>query len=233
MSYDETYNQLSKQLGARVTCGSCGHVFDAKFYRSLWIEDLKNRDLVFSDEVNVIVCPVCKVRERPELPLLCTNVKKGFAVWYEPSPHPDVEADAREYAKHFGSTSFYATAPRLRTWAEVKQHILQFESEGAKAPQMSVSPEMAAQMRGFLDHVKTQGGKRGPHWWRALGRPVRTWVVGGLVWAIGVPVFAYAFNSYGSSMSDDELAHMWFLMLVPPLFVGAVVIAWNRYVRWR
>jgi hypothetical protein len=54
----------------------------------------------------------CDHRERLEFPFLCTNVAKGVAIWYEPYPDAQIDADIEQYRKHMGPNSFYAKAPR-------------------------------------------------------------------------------------------------------------------------
>jgi hypothetical protein len=71
---------MSKQVEAQVTCSSCDHKFTATLYRSIWVEQPDNRQLIFDDQINTLNCPACQFQEQAEFPFLATNVKKEFAV---------------------------------------------------------------------------------------------------------------------------------------------------------
>src|ERR1035441_5129742 len=104
----EPSEHVSKQLPATICCPKCAHSFSATLYRSLWIEYPENRSLVFEDKINVVTCPACNSKTTLPFALLCTNVNKQIAVWYEPYPDAVVDEDVRRYVKHFGPGSFYA-----------------------------------------------------------------------------------------------------------------------------
>jgi hypothetical protein len=142
---------MSKQVGAQITCPHCGKDFPVHLYRSLWIEHPENRALVFNDEVNCFACPQCKEVTRIDYPFLCTNVREGFAVWYEPYHDPQIDADIREYKKHMGENSFYALAPRVSGWQAFKDKITEFEATAKRDEHpVTMSREMKSGIRGFL-----------------------------------------------------------------------------------
>lgn len=119
---------MSKQIRAEISCPDCGTTFSANLYRSLWIEDAENRALVEDDLVNLVTCPGCNKSSRLEFSLLCTNVKRKFAVWYEPYHDAAVDKDVMLYRQQFGPNSFYAKAPRVRDWGEFKKKIRELEA---------------------------------------------------------------------------------------------------------
>ena len=147
---------MSKQLPARIRCPNCDNQFEAVLYRSIWIEDRANRKLIYDDQINVVICPKCKVKTKLEFPFLCTNVKEHIAVWYEPYPDPEVDRDIKQYAKHFGPSSFYATAPRIRDWKAFKEKIIELEQRTEMKPAGKPSLEMRGKMRGFINHIKNK-----------------------------------------------------------------------------
>ena len=120
---------MSKQLEALIKCQKCRNEFKATLYRTIWLEDQGNRDLVFSDKINVVVCPKCKERTKLEFPFLATNIDKNIAVWYEPYHDPQIDADQRSYAQHMGRDSFYAKAPRVSGWEMFKETISKLEKQ--------------------------------------------------------------------------------------------------------
>lgn len=143
-------------------------------YRSIWIENRENRKLIFDDQINAVTCSQCKVKTKLEFPFLCTNVNEHIAVWYEPYPDPEVDKDVKQYAKHFGSSSFYATAPRIRDWKAFKEKIIELEQRIGIKPAGKPSPEMQEKMRGFINHIKEQQTQAKPSpanafaaWWRS------------------------------------------------------------------
>jgi hypothetical protein len=151
---------MSKQISANINCPQCQGEFSGSVYRSIWIENPKNRELIFSNKINTIVCPHCKAEEKLEFPFLCTNVDKQIAIWYEPYPDSQIDKDIAGYRSQMGENSFYAKAPRIKDWGEFKEKIIEMEK---KTPQkenaVKMSSEMKSNMKGFLDHIETKTKK--------------------------------------------------------------------------
>jgi Zn ribbon nucleic-acid-binding protein len=118
---------MSKKITAKAICPTCRRHNPVTLYRTIWIENPGLRDLVFTDQVNMVRCPGCGHTERAPIGLLATNSGAGIAVWYEPSPDPQIDADAQLYRSMPGMR-FLADAPRMRTWVEFKAKILQLEA---------------------------------------------------------------------------------------------------------
>lgn len=154
---------MSKRVPARITCPACKAHFDVELYRSLWVEEPSNRRLITDDQLNLLTCPHCHVSTRLEFPVLCTNVQRKIAIWYEPYPDPAVDDDMRQYAQHFGPNSFYAQAPRVRNWDDFKAKLTKLEALSHKDKQRPLpkpSPEMAATMDAFIKSMPN----RPPSW---------------------------------------------------------------------
>lgn len=153
---------MSKKLGANILCPNCKHKFPTQLFRSIWVEDPSNRSLVLSDQINAVTCPRCKFHYRLEFPFLCTNVKCGFALWYEPYHDPQIDKDVAEYSRHFGPNSFYAQAPRIADWNTFKRKLLEMESLVPQQHQIkNISTEMQKKMIGFIAHLKDEKNRNG------------------------------------------------------------------------
>jgi hypothetical protein len=118
---------MSKQVDVRFTCPQCGHSFETKLYRSIWIEYPELRELIFSDRINIVECKKCKKLTDVPFSLLATNVKRHIAVWFEPFDDEQIDVDKAAYEKVYGPGNFYADAPRVSDWNEFKETILKFE----------------------------------------------------------------------------------------------------------
>ncbi|OGU18624.1 MAG: hypothetical protein A2X85_17450 [Geobacteraceae bacterium GWF2_54_21] len=118
---------MSKRIDAAITCKKCQHNFNVSLYRSIWVEDPENRRLIFEDMINRVTCPNCSDSQRLEFPFLCTNVKSGIAIWYEPYYDPAIDDDVKLYAAQFGKQSFYALAPRIKDWEDFKKKLLEMD----------------------------------------------------------------------------------------------------------
>ncbi|MFZ1546134.1 MAG: CpXC domain-containing protein [Candidatus Nitrotoga sp.] len=143
---------MSKQVEVSITCPSCKNKFKTSLFRTLWVENQENRDLVLYDRINLFTCPSCKSSARVKFPFLCTNVKKGFALWYEPYHDPEIDKDIAQYAAHFGTSSFYALAPRIKDWYEFKKKLIEMEEPASRNPPVRpfISPEINADVSGFV-----------------------------------------------------------------------------------
>ena len=119
---------MGKKIGASVTCPQCEHKFSTQLYRTIWVEDASNREMVLNDQVNAVTCPKCDFHQRLEFPFLCTNVRQGFALWYEPYPDSEIDKDIYNYRKLFGNNHFYSKAPRIKNWDDFKKKLLEMES---------------------------------------------------------------------------------------------------------
>jgi hypothetical protein len=90
-----------------------------------------------------------------EFPFLCTNVAKGVAIWYEPYPDAQIDADIEQYRKHMGPNSFYAKAPRIADWETFKVKFLELEAAGRQPGQkLQYSSESRKMFRGFRQSLK-------------------------------------------------------------------------------
>jgi len=152
---------MSKKLGANITCSSCKNVFPTELYRTIWAENPENRSLILGDKINAVTCPRCKHHERLQFPFLCTNVKRGFALWYEPYPDPQIDKDIADYRKHMGPDSFYANAPRISDWETFKEKLLEMEATApTEASTPSISPEMQEKMAGFTAYIEERNRQK-------------------------------------------------------------------------
>lgn len=167
---------MSKQVEVSITCPGCKNKFKTSLFRTLWVEYQENKDLVLYDRINLFTCPSCKSSARVKFPFLCTNVKKGFALWYEPYHDPEIDKDIAQYAAHFGTSSFYALAPRIKDWNEFKKRLIEMEETTHRNPPVRpfISPEMDAAVSGFVRAGRDSSNKLSaesqfyPSWLRHL-----------------------------------------------------------------
>lgn len=151
---------MSKKTPAEIQCPSCNSKFDVELFRTIWIEEPKNRELIFNNEINAVTCPACKKKTRLEFPFLCTNVKKEIAVWYEPYHDAEIDKDVSLYKAKMGENSFYAQAPRIQDWEEFKKKIVELERKGSGASKVTLSDDMAASFSGFVNKIEKENEKR-------------------------------------------------------------------------
>lgn len=229
---------VSKQIPAQIKCPSCDEKIKTKLYRSIWIEDPKNRVLIFQDKINTVTCPSCNKETFIEYPFLCTNVEKEIAIWYEPYHDPEIDNDIDKYKSHMGINSFYAKAPRIKDWEEFKEKIIEYEGIKSNANKFEVSKEMNDAFSGFIGHIKKENQKnKYPKYLRHLWntrKDLRLWVFGSAVWIVGVLLYVIMIGPYSNSrrnyMNADEFLHMFMVMLLPPLFVGTARYVYEKYI---
>jgi hypothetical protein len=119
---------MSKTYEIQEKCPTCNMPFKITMYRSIWGEVPENRELVMSDSINRTTCKSCGMRITIQASLFYTNASNNFAVWYEPDPDPQIDADQQLHTL-FGGASFYlAKAPRIKDWKEFKNTIIKFET---------------------------------------------------------------------------------------------------------
>jgi hypothetical protein len=75
---------MSKKVEVHIKCPECGNKHNAVLFKTIWVEFPENIELVLSNKINNFRCDRCDYSERLEFPFLCTNVKRGVAIWYEP-----------------------------------------------------------------------------------------------------------------------------------------------------
>jgi hypothetical protein len=154
---------MSKRIEANITCPNCGNQFPFTLFRTIWGEYDENKELVLSDQINVAICPSCKSRTKIEYPFMYVDVKKQFAVWWEPVNDPQIDQDAIGYAKMFGEGNFYHKAPRIKNWEEFKRIVRRYDSGELKANPIKISQqqqeEFTGMMKGMLKDMKKQNKK--------------------------------------------------------------------------
>ena len=130
---------MSKTYEIQEKCPACNTPFKFTMFRTIWGELLENRELVMSDSVNVATCNACGLKITIVTSLFYTNAEIMFAVWWEPNPDPQIDADSNLYVLVGGANCYLAKAPRIRDWNEFKNTILKFEKgelKGGSAPFM-------------------------------------------------------------------------------------------------
>lgn len=114
---------MSKRLDIEVNCPHCGQKYKATVFRTIWGEYEENRNMVINDNINIVSCPQCHFSFHAPLAMMYVDVKKNFAVWWEPYYDSSIDSDSAGYSKIFGERSYYATAPRISDWEEFKDTI--------------------------------------------------------------------------------------------------------------
>ncbi len=67
--------------------------------------------------------------------------------------------------------------------------------------------------------------------WQRQSKEFRVWAFGSFFWVVGTLLFVWLAEPYGGIMYDDEVRQMWGVMIVPPLFLGAVWFGYERFVK--
>lgn len=66
--------------------------------------------------------------------------------------------------------------------------------------------------------------------WQGRSKAFRAWAFGSFFWAVGTLLFVWLAEPYGRWMDKEEFWHMFSVMIVPPLFLGAVWFGYKRFV---
>ena len=142
---------MSMQIDVELNCQKCGNSFYTKLYKTIWGEYPENRELVMSDQINIVRCPHCGMISRVVSSLFYTNSKDEFAVWYEPVPDPMIDKDTEGYKRMISPDCYLATAPRIKDWDEFKETIKQFETGARKS---TGSPSVESVFKKFFSKFK-------------------------------------------------------------------------------
>ena len=160
-----------------------------------------------NDQINSVTCPACGTTTRLEFPFLCTNVKRGIAVWYEPYHDPEIDKDIAQYAAHFGAKSFYAQAPRIKVWEDFKKTILKLEAIAGISPQTSISPELNMVMSNFVNSLRNANStprRRYPQWLSHLQSLTKRGMYATLPF---IALLCFAVVSGGDEAINDIIGH--------------------------
>jgi hypothetical protein len=69
----------------------------------------------------------------------------------------------------------------------------------------------------------------------SVRKDLRLWVFGSGFWMVGVFLYVLIVDPYNKGswkyMDDDEYFHMFLVMLIPPLFVGAAKHVYEKYIK--
>jgi len=118
---------MSHRIETTLTCSYCNHQFNYKLFRSIWGGEPGNLELVMSDKINFVSCPICKSSSKLNFPFLYTNSEKNFAVWWEPYYDPQIDEEVAVFKKLGRGINFYSEAPRIKDWQEFKNIIIKYE----------------------------------------------------------------------------------------------------------
>ncbi len=68
----------------------------------------------------------------------------------------------------------------------------------------------------------------------SVRKDLRLWVFGSGFWVIGVFLYVVIVDPYANGslkyMDDDEYIHVFFVMFIPPLFIGAAKHVYEKYI---
>lgn len=118
---------MSQKTITKIKCQNCQNQFDFTVYGSIWGEYPENRELVMSDKIITPTCNKCGWNTRIINSLMYTNVKRDFAVWWEPFPDPSIDSGKQEVINVLGKNSYLVTAPRVKSWIDFKEKIIELE----------------------------------------------------------------------------------------------------------
>lgn len=147
---------MSKRYEIEEKCPACNLPFKFTMYRSIWGEDPENRELVMSDAVNVAKCRACGLEIKIAASLFYTNAPNTFAVWWEPNPDPQIDADRDGYIKLGGPNCYLAAAPRVKEWNEFKNTILKFERGELKGGPLTFSGDLQGAFKAMADASRSK-----------------------------------------------------------------------------
>ena len=148
---------MTMKVDVNAACGHCYQKFHASLYRVVWAETPGMRDMIFADKINWLKCPGCGTESHPAYAMMYVDVKRNFAVWYEPVHDEEIDQELSGYEKMCGAGNFYVTAPRVSDWAMFKETILQFERgelRGKPLTRESVSLPMISQLQRRVSQPK-------------------------------------------------------------------------------
>ena len=157
---------MSQKVKMIFECPSCKTEFSAEIFKTLWIEFPENRELVFKNSVNLVTCTGCGSPIKIETPLLCTNIKMNFAVWYDPRHDEHVTEEIRKYVKVLGADTYFATAPRIPDWEDFKSTLLKYE-QGVIVNKPLTRPNMD-NLINMVAELKNKQSSRVSMWLRNL-----------------------------------------------------------------
>ena len=106
-----------------------------------------------NDQINVVNCPRCNTKYKVPSALMYVDIKKQFAVWWEPIYDDQIDIDSSAYGQMFGEGNFYQKAPRISDWNEFKNTINKFYRGELNANPIEVSPEQKKMFEGAAKKV--------------------------------------------------------------------------------
>ena len=145
---------MSQRVKVNITCKYCNNQYDFTLYRSIWGEYPENRELVMSDNINVVTCQYCGKTTKLSYPFIYTNAKQFFAVWWEPFYDSQIDKESVGFAKLLGDGNYLANAPLIKDWDEFKQTIIHFEKEDHKITPLIIGNNIRNKKNDFLKEKK-------------------------------------------------------------------------------
>lgn len=117
-------------------------------------------------------------------------------------------------------------------FVETAVPLAEYEEQQAKAQRReTIMLTAAAAAAAIIVSVITfKSRRRIASWWRSRSRDLRAGVFGCICWPVGTALYVWLVEPYGSGMDSDGYLHMYRVMLIPPLFFGAVWFGYKRFV---
>jgi len=170
-----------------------------------------------------------------------------FGYWYLVSPPPTPEeqkqAELEQYAadkaeaasRHVSFYDLLGARAREREIARREAEAKARRQHAIETVMQGVVATIALGALATLFVVRRRIAAGSSRRWRSKSWDFRAWAFAGIFWAIGTLLYVWLADPYDAGswvyMSGDEILHMLSVMIVPPLFFGALWFGYKRFVR--
>ncbi|MEB2774563.1 CpXC domain-containing protein [Algoriphagus sp. D3-2-R+10] len=129
---------MSKLVNYSIPCPQCKVISEQKIFHSVNtnIDDIAEK--LLRDEINFVRCNKCGNSFHVKAGFLFNNIKKMYAVYYNPTSFEENERESQNIKKMLGDNFYLANPTRFKDWEQFKVEVRKREGLNSNKPSQRI-----------------------------------------------------------------------------------------------
>lgn len=125
---------MSKIVTREIECTNCKTISEQTIWYSINTSVDNAADKILNDEVNYFICPKCKSKFHIPVGLLFNNMKKHYAIYYNPISFETIDKESAGVKKMFGDAFYLGNPKKFNDWDLFRTEIRKLELRPIQNP---------------------------------------------------------------------------------------------------
>lgn len=118
---------MSRLVKYDIPCPQCKELGEHQLFHSVNTEIDNIVHLILTDKINFVTCKICGNTFHVKTGLLFNNIKKMYAIYYNPISFETNERESNAIKKMMGENFYLANPTRFKDWNSFKNEVMRKE----------------------------------------------------------------------------------------------------------